>query len=461
MIQLSKKNSSEYWEQRIASQTWKTYNSLEEKNIALLEFYQDAGKNIKEELYTIAEKYSKDGVLSLSDMHKQNRLTKLNKSMEGIVKGLGEQTEALANENMREGFESTYANVRESLGDIEFAMPNKKLMEDMLERPWLGSNFSSRMWKNQTRLVAALNDQLLTGLQQGKTVAEMAIGLNNIMGTGFNNAHRLVRTETMHYLNNAALQGYKDAGCNKVQIWAATDERTCGTCGIGGYHEKVYPLDKAPILPLHANCRCTYLPVVEDEKAYRSASRGDGAFNGEASFAVDIPGVGSDVLDIISKKSRKIAELGDKDGNEHLSVIDRISGDELYYEKGSPGEVGCRAFFDLLDGCKPNSIITIHNHSKNDVFSLIDLNTDLQSDSVYAGIAVGHNGRMVCVADQCKKLEFKNVFTEMEEKYRSSIIEPLLLELNSGNMTVAEFSRVKEEKLSEQLAKDYFRVYRR
>ena len=76
--------NSEYWEKRLASETWKTYNSLEEKNRELLEFYIDASESVKDELYRLAEKYSKDGVLSLSDMHKQNRLRGLTGRFERI-----------------------------------------------------------------------------------------------------------------------------------------------------------------------------------------------------------------------------------------------------------------------------------------------------------------------------------------------------------------------------------------
>lgn len=118
-----------------------------------------------------------------------------------------------------------------------------------------------RIWKNQKKLAVSLNDVILTGLQQGRTVTEIAIGLHNRMGQGFNECHRLVRTESMHYLNDAALRRYKDAGVEYVQVWAALDERTCDTCG--GYHEKIYPIYKCPHVPLHANCRCTVLPVVE------------------------------------------------------------------------------------------------------------------------------------------------------------------------------------------------------
>ena len=101
--------NSEYWEKRIASETWKVYNSLEEKNKELLQFYIEASESVKDELYRLAEKYSKDGVLSLSEMYKQNRLTELNGKFEKIIEDLGHSTEAFAKKNMQDGFAKVYA----------------------------------------------------------------------------------------------------------------------------------------------------------------------------------------------------------------------------------------------------------------------------------------------------------------------------------------------------------------
>lgn len=267
-------SNSKYWEDRIAKNVWKTYNSLEEKNRELLEFYTDASKAIKEELYILAEKLSKDGSLSRSDMYKNNHLKKLEKRYEEIIKELGEKVEEFASQNMQEGFEKVYSDVQISLAVPDFAPVDKKLMEKMLNEPWKGSNFSKRLWKNKKKLTVGLNGILTTGLQQGKTVTEMAVNLHNFMGMGFNDCHRLVRTETMHYLNESSKKGYKDAGVQKVQFCAAEDERTCEVCG--AMHKKVYPIDEAPILPLHPNCRCTWLPVLEEKKnsVVKSSGRG-------------------------------------------------------------------------------------------------------------------------------------------------------------------------------------------
>ncbi|HFD2049314.1 TPA: minor capsid protein, partial [Clostridium perfringens] len=255
---------SEYWEKRIAEPTWNIYNSLEEKNRALLEMYQEASLSISDELYRVAEKM-KTATPTLSDMYKFNRLNNLQNNINSIIKELGSNVENFGKKNMYKGFSENYKATMEAIGEVSFDIPNKKLMKEILDRPWKGNNFSERLWKNTKVLAMNLNDILTAGLTQGKTITEMAIQLNNRMNEGFNVAHKLVKTETMHYLNESSFKAYQDAGCEEVQVWAAVDERTCPTCGIR--HGNVYRIRDKPTLPFHANCRCVYLPVVYIEDA--------------------------------------------------------------------------------------------------------------------------------------------------------------------------------------------------
>ena len=62
--------NNNYWIDRIANETYKIYNSLEEKNRALLEMYQEATLSIQDELFSIAQKINQGKTLTLSDMHK-------------------------------------------------------------------------------------------------------------------------------------------------------------------------------------------------------------------------------------------------------------------------------------------------------------------------------------------------------------------------------------------------------
>lgn len=256
--------NNEYWEKRIAEKTWDTYNSTEEKNRKLIELYQDASRKIREELYELAEQLSKNGTLSRTEMYRQQHLQKLEKKYRKILYELAEKIEEFAKENMEQGMRKVYEQISIALDVPEFSLPDKELMQKLIEEPWRNGNFSERLWKNQKKLMKALKNVLVIGMQQGKNITDMAVELNAVMGKGFYAAHRLVRTETMHCLNQSCLQRYKDAEIKKVSFWAAKDERTCEICG--AMHGKKYDIDKAPVLPVHPNCRCTYLPVVENEK---------------------------------------------------------------------------------------------------------------------------------------------------------------------------------------------------
>ena len=260
---MARKNS-EYWEKRIADKTtWRLYNTLEEKNRALLEMYQDATREINSAIYELGEKLSKDGQIKRSDLYKYNHLKNLQAKMNSILKTLGGTIEEFASGNMENAFKENYSDILKSLGEKGFELPNKKLMEALLKKPWFGGNFSDRLWGNTEKLAQILNSELRQGLQQGKTTTEVAAKIATLMQSSFNSAHRLVRTETMHYLNQSSLEAYKAGGVQFVQFWAAMDERTCPSCG--ALHGKIYATDKVPVLPLHAHCRCTYLPVTDPQ----------------------------------------------------------------------------------------------------------------------------------------------------------------------------------------------------
>lgn len=338
---MEKSKSPEYWEERVAANIWKTYNSMEERNRKLLEFYQDASRDIRNELYDIAEKYSKDGVLSRTDMYNQRHYEKLQKRFEDIILSLGRSTEKTSLKSLQDGFREVYKDTAVGMGDIDYAMPNKKLMEKLLEEPWRGGNFSNRLWKNQKKLVTGLNDILRTGLQQGKTVTEMAVNLHNYMGQGFNECHRLVRSESMHYLNSAAMQRYKDAGVGYVQIWAALDERTCEICGVNGYHGKVYPIDKCPVLPFHPNCRCTIIPCFDKKliQEYIDKHRKDGIIKSGARItdlfseeAENFARMYYDEIRSFSTDSKKIAENLGKNETDIRKIKDYLFYDKSLYD---------------------------------------------------------------------------------------------------------------------------------
>ena len=255
--------NSEYWENRIAKETWRTYNNVEEQNRDLLRMYEKTSSSIKRELYALAEEAEKTGELTRTQQYRFNKLLGQQGAIFQEIEKLGTFIEKSQTSRMKTAGRAVYKNVMESLGIDNFSFPNKKEMEQMLRSPWHGSFFSERLWNDMGVLERNMNGVINNFIATGKTVTETAVQLSNVMQKSFNVAHRLVRTETINYMNRSALRGYKDAGVKKVQWWAAEDDRTCKICGAN--HEKEYDIDKAPILPCHPGCRCTWLPVLDDE----------------------------------------------------------------------------------------------------------------------------------------------------------------------------------------------------
>lgn len=254
---------SNYWVDRIANETWERYNDYEEQNKNLIEFYKEAIYDIESELQRLILKLGNKP--SRSDMYDKNRLGKLKIKLEKIIKKLGSRELDNGNKLITEAIQEQYKEVTSIIGNEDFALPNKKEMEMMMNNPWSGMNFSERVWENNRVLASNLNEILTRGIIQGKTFSDMAKELDERMMKGFNRAHALIRTETMHYLNESSKKAYEDAGVNELEIYAAEDERTCEVCG--AEHEKTYPMEEAPILPFHPNCRCTYLPIISKNKS--------------------------------------------------------------------------------------------------------------------------------------------------------------------------------------------------
>lgn len=329
----AKKNSTGYWERRIASRTWEIYNSAEEKNRKLIEMYKDASTAVTNELYRLAEKLQKQG-FTRTDTWRKNQLVKLNKEFLREIKKLGGDVESFSNESMYDAFRENYENITEMLGGVDVVLPNKKAMEKMMRDPWRGSDFSSRLWENTKKLSSVLNDTLRHGIQQGKNITEIAVELDAKMQQGFNVAHRLVRTETMHTLNTSSLEGYKASGVEKVQFWAAEDERTCDLCG--KLHGKVYSFDKAPVLPLHPNCRCTYLPVLKDISIEKTGNAAD--FNRQSLVKSMTNGIIKSDKQLGKKIGKHAKDYGldpsnDADRQQMIHMIDNIinSPDEVLH----------------------------------------------------------------------------------------------------------------------------------
>lgn len=106
----------------------------------------------------------------------------------------------------------------------------KRAIKEIIEYPYAGNMFSSRIWRNKQRLLNYIERDLAKGLVKGSSIQRMSKDLMSRCDVLYYQAARLVRTETNYVMNQGHLNGYKDAGIREYQILAFIDNRTSEIC---------------------------------------------------------------------------------------------------------------------------------------------------------------------------------------------------------------------------------------
>jgi len=112
-----------------------------------------------------------------------------------------------------------------------------------------------------------VNDVIRLGQEEGWSVPDMRSALTEKFDE-FDRvrAERIARTETIRSSNAGAVEAYRQANLHKKEWYAAIDGRECPECA--ALHQKVVGVedmwDGVDYPPLHPNCRCTVLPVIEE-----------------------------------------------------------------------------------------------------------------------------------------------------------------------------------------------------
>lgn len=133
----------------------------------------------------------------------------------------------------------------------------------IVKTDWVGDgqNYSDRIWNDKRKLANTIQEELVECVATGKSPDKFTKVLMERFNVSYNNARRLARTEMAHVYNQSTLDKYRQAGITEVQILETIDKHTCEECI--KLDKKIYPIDLVPQLPIHPNCRGTYLAVIK------------------------------------------------------------------------------------------------------------------------------------------------------------------------------------------------------
>ena len=224
-------------------------------------------KSIKKDLEPIKNNYA-NGVINLEEATGQ-----INKLITDSCKDL----RILVTNKMTEHFGATiefgyYSNLfnsSKSIGlGISFDMIPTRTLEAILDTPFAGSKYDKRLYKNIDGVLAdELKNTLYKGIEEGKSVWNMAQEVRKLTDYSKKSCERIVRTETNNFYNEGTKRAYQELGIEKYVYLATLDTRTSKICR--ELDMKVFDLNDAEVgknyPPMHINCRSTTISYVDDE----------------------------------------------------------------------------------------------------------------------------------------------------------------------------------------------------
>jgi SPP1 gp7 family putative phage head morphogenesis protein len=300
------KNKNSYWTERARKDKLKVIKTGEQgidnlKRLLLLnlkdveakikDFYEQYGENPAEELSNknwqqykkrlrdLAKANPQDK--TLQKLAKQNipkykidrlRALELDLQMQ-LTEATNGQAKGIYNtlDDVSKVSQATLASRMDKTLGLTFNAISANKMKQILMSDWSGANWSERLWKDREKVGKKLTEVLEKGIPQGVSLQKMSRELRDLTGESFNNAFRLIRTETSHIDGQVTLEGYKQAGkelgLEYYEYDAFLDTRTSSICReLNGNRFKVSEAEVGVNYPpMHPNCRSTTQLVLDED----------------------------------------------------------------------------------------------------------------------------------------------------------------------------------------------------
>lgn len=268
----------DYWEKRQTRLMQEIERNSDGAIQRLVTAYNDAKDNIQKEIRKIFNKYSIDGKLTFKEAEKLLNTRETKKFYDNLLEQIksindkDKKRELLAKYNapaysyriaryqalqdnidieleklidkeniitkkhyvdtIQEGYYHTIYNMQKGTNiGFSFSQIDNRTINLMLNENWYNTeNFSTRIWKNNSKLGDYLKKQMLPDTISGKSLQRMSQELEQNMNVGLYNATRLIRTETNHFANEAEMLSYEECDIEKYKFIATLDKLTCKHC---------------------------------------------------------------------------------------------------------------------------------------------------------------------------------------------------------------------------------------
>ena len=362
-----------------------------------------------------------------------------------------DNVDELLEEIYRRGKEKGYKDIQERLNYTE---QDKQALDFVRQY-----NFDL-ITKLSNDLRTNVKNTITEGVAKGENPYSLANklvqqGITPLKGSTLTAKQRAVmiaKTEVSRAQNTAILQTYANEGYTEVTILTAEDQHVCRLCLANAYQfnkdaEMVYSedlkdqvhrisdLDEDSLLPIHPNCRCTYLSVWDSKRDVDSEpdvvnltplgfnsmndlkSRYAGDWINLNNTKENIPSyLSPSIKKSILKFEKEYANVAD--GNEWAIVYNKTKDkfEEIYSDKKS------NAVNPLINDYGNDELYIMHNHTNKTFLSPKDFGMGFYIPENIKGVIV-HIENKIFIAKFKGKPTSTAYFEEFSENYSKAIME--------------------------------------
>lgn len=266
--------SAEYWERRAQ----RAHDALANKSAAdiskqLKKYYGAARWRVVRDFEATYDKLlatvARGREPTPADLYNLDRYWEMQAALKNELQQLGDKQVELFSKRFEAEWRAAY-EAAALPSDIAYSNISTANAQQMINQIWCadGKTWSQRVWENTDKLATMLNDKLLDCVITGKKTTELKKQLQERFNVSYSRADALVRTETANILTQAAAQRYKDYGLEKYKFLGRDEHEGCDhspDCHeLNGQIFYLYELqagENAP--PIHPNCRCCIVPIVD------------------------------------------------------------------------------------------------------------------------------------------------------------------------------------------------------
>lgn len=254
------RRNAKYWRERAIEQEAGIDKLSTEVSERMAKQYRRSFKRLTREIDALYAEILDKGLESMTrtDLYNLQHYAALREAVGREIGSLSEAQDGALKELLEHITVGTYESNCEALG-IGFSMVSEYQAKAIATENWSGISFSDRIWKNANGFNLRVMEDVESLVVSGKNPATVKQKLLEDYGVSWNEADRLVRTESSRAYNKAARDSYTAAGIQEAEYLA--EEDCCDICA--KYKGRKMPMPEFPELPMHPNCRCTIVPIVE------------------------------------------------------------------------------------------------------------------------------------------------------------------------------------------------------